>query len=140
MVNEALKTKSGIVLEDLKEIRKTKKQAKGFRGALHSWSYFQLKTFIEYKAKLLGIPVVRIDPRYTSQQCSRCGHLGTRDRKKFKCQTCGHVAHADINAAFVIALRHSGVLRLPVEKDIGKGRTDTPLSGNGDELSNRRTP
>jgi putative transposase len=126
LVDEAVKTKAGIVLEDLKGIRKTKKQAKSFRGTLHSWSYFQLKTFIEYKAKLRGVPVAKIDPRYTSQQCSRCGQIGARDKKEFKCRACGHVAHADINAAFVIALRHSGGVRLPAEKDVGKGSTDAP--------------
>lgn len=126
VVDNALENKSGIVLEDLKGIRKTKKQAKGFRYSLHSWSFYQLRQFIEYKAKLLGIPVVKIDPAYTSQQCSRCGLLGNRDKKHFKCLACGHVEDADVNASFVIGLRHQGILRFPVDRDTGKGSTDTP--------------
>ena len=125
IVDEAVKNRAGIVLEDLKGIRKTKKQAKSFKYSLNSWSFFQLKQFLEYKAKLLGIPVVKIDPRYTSQQCGRCGLLGERTGKKFKC-SCGNVEHADVNAAFVIAKRHTGMIHLPTERDVGKGSTDTP--------------
>lgn len=125
VVNTARELNAHIVMEDLTSIRKRAKTAKSFRGALHSWSYFQFQTFVEYKAKLLGIPVRKIDPRYTSQQCSRCGRLGTRNGKSFRCE-CGHVANADVNASFVIALRHTGGLQLPVAKDVGKGSTDTP--------------
>ena len=125
VVNYALKHKAGIVLEDLKGVRKTKKQCKAFRDFLHSWPFYQLGQFIEYKAKLLGIPVVKIDPRYTSQQCSRCGLLGTRAKKRFVC-ACGHVEDADVNAAFVIAERYQRILRFPADRDVGKGRIDTP--------------
>jgi putative transposase len=126
VVNYAVTNNSGIVLEDLEGIRKNRKQAKSFKYSLHSWSFYQLKTFIEYKAKLLGVPVVKIDPRYTSQQCSRCGLLGNRNRKHFECPHCGHVSDADVNAAFVIGLRHQGILRLPEDRDSVKGSTDTP--------------
>lgn len=124
VINEAVKNKAGIVLEDLGGIRRTKKQAKSFRYSLNSWSFFQLRNFLEYKAKLQGIPVIKIDPRYTSQQCSKCGLLGNRNGKRFECPACGHVEHADVNAAFVIAKRHTGMIRLPVEREIGKRNTD----------------
>jgi putative transposase len=125
IVDYAVENKTGIVLENLTGIRK-RKTNKEFKGSLNSWSFYQLSQFIEYKAKLLGVPVVKIDPAYTSQQCSRCGLLGTRRGKKFKCTHCGHVEDADVNAAFVIALRHQGILRLPADRDVGKGSTDTP--------------
>lgn len=125
VVNEAYASNSVLVLEDLTGIRKRAKVSKSFKSSLHSWSYYQFQTFVGYKAKLLGVPVFKIDPRYTSQQCSKCGLLGIRNGKEFRC-SCGHVAHADVNASFVIALRHIGVLRLPVDKDAGKGSTDTP--------------
>lgn len=127
VVNYAVANNAGIVLENLKGIRGTKRQAKSFKYSLHSWSFAQLRNFIEYKATMLGVPVAKIDPRYTSQQCSRCGLLGERKGKQFKCSNSEHVeVDADVNASFVIALRHTGALQLPVDRDIGKGSTDTP--------------
>ena len=125
IVNEAENNKSGIVLEDLEGIRKNKKNHKSFRYALNSWSFYQLRRFIEYKAKLRGIPVVKIDPKYTSQQCSRCGLLGERKKKSFKCH-CGHVENADVNASFVISLRHQGIFQSPVDRDAGEGLLASP--------------
>jgi putative transposase len=126
IVKEAKEKKVGIVLEDLKQIRKTTKTSKKFKYALHSWSFYQLRTFIEYKAKLLGVPVVKIAPSYTSQQCSRCGLLGERKRKCFKC-SCGHVENADVNASFVISLRYQGILQSPLDRDNGEGRLARPM-------------
>jgi putative transposase len=125
IVNFAKENNAGIVLEDLNGIRKSKRQIKSFKYSLHSWSFRKLRRFIEYKAKLLGIPVVKIDPRYTSQQCSKCGLLGERKGKSFKC-SCGHVENADVNASFTIGLRYQGILQLPKDRDLVKGSTDTP--------------
>lgn len=72
IVDFAHNTKSEIRLEDLKGIRKAK-SAKSFRYSLNSWSFYQLKKMIEYKAKLLGVSVSYVDPRNTSKTCSKCG-------------------------------------------------------------------
>lgn len=81
--------------------------------------------FIEYKAKLLGVEVAYVDPAYTSQSCSGCGHIGKRDKKSFNCSECGHVDHAESNAGFNIAMRLC-IDQLHTDRDVCKGSTDTP--------------
>lgn len=93
----------GIALENLKGIRlRSVKKGRVFRTRVGRWSFFQLRAFLEYKAKLAGVPVVLVDPRYTSQRCSSCSALGSRNGESFKC-SCGFSEHADINAARNIA-------------------------------------
>jgi len=110
LVNIAKEQDATLVFEDLKGIRKAKKQHRSFKYALHSWSFYQLQQFVEYKAKLLGVPVLYVDPAYTPQDCSRCGARGQRRGKECKCPICGHVDHADVNAAFNIALRQKSMI------------------------------
>lgn len=103
VVDKAKESGLGIKLENLEGIRKTAKVNRKFKGTLHSWSFYQLEQFIEYKAKLLGVPVIYVDPYHTSKSCSKCGLIGTRNGKKFVCHSCGYVEHADVNASFNIA-------------------------------------
>lgn len=67
-------------------------------------SFFSLQRLVEKMALRRGIPVIYVNPAYTSKRCSRCGCMGRRSRKRFECPHCGFVAHADVNAAFNIAL------------------------------------
>ncbi|MGD9673188.1 MAG: RNA-guided endonuclease InsQ/TnpB family protein [Candidatus Nitrosocosmicus sp.] len=124
---------SNINLERLQNIRKTAtgNRIKNFRYLLNSWSFYRLQKMIEYKAKLQGIVVSYIDPRYTSKSCSRCGHIGDRYNKKFKCHYCGHVDHADINAAFNIGkpvlycVLKGHEYQSNIERDVLEWSTDT---------------
>jgi len=91
-----------VVLEDLTGIReRTNKQprTRTERRRSNSWAFYQLRMFLAYKANLAAVPVVLHDPRYTSQMCSSCLHLGTRSGKRFACQSCGFTDDADYNAA-----------------------------------------
>lgn len=127
IVNFAAENRKGIRLEKLTNIRKRAKSAKRFRYSLHSWSFFDLQQMIEYKAKLLGIPVQYINPEFTSQNCSRCGLLGKRNRKNFTCPRaeCEHVDNADTNAAFNIANRSTDY-QSARGRDCVEGPTDVP--------------
>ena len=110
LVDMAVRQNATLVFEDLSGIRNTKKQSRSFRYSLHSWSFYQLQQFVEYKAKLLGVSVLEVDPAYTSQDCSKCGARGIRYKKEFVCPVCGHADHADVNAAFNIALRQQNMI------------------------------
>lgn len=48
-----------------------------------------------------GFELERVEPAYSSQTCTSCGfvHRSNRSGDKFKCKSCGHLAHADVNAA-----------------------------------------
>lgn len=75
-------------------------------SVLGRWSYYQLQSYIEYKAERENIKVRYVDPAYTSQTCSRCGHIDKESRQtqeKFECTKCGHTMNADYNASLNIA-------------------------------------
>jgi putative transposase len=63
---------------------------------------------LNYKSKWKGGGLFVVDPAYTSQMCSECGHVekGNRKEDKFKCLSCGFSTDADLNAA--INIYHRG--------------------------------
>ncbi len=102
IVTTAERTGSGIALEDLTGIRSRVRLRKDQRTSLHSWSFQQLGQCIEYKARRAGVPLVYVDPAYTSRQCSECGHIDRGNRQSqatFACRSCGALMHADDNAS-----------------------------------------
>jgi putative transposase len=117
IVQTAQGTARGIALEDLQGIRERIRTrgtvaGKRQRRVLHNWAFFQLRAFMAYKAALAGVRVVLVNPAYTSQTCSRCGHCERANRHSqasFHCRACGFVCHADLNAAENI--RRAAVMR-----------------------------
>jgi IS605 OrfB family transposase len=108
IVTEAERTCAGIGLEDLSGIRQRVRLRKPQRVALHSWAFAQLGSFVAYKAKRAGVPLVYVDPAYTSRECSECHYIDKKnrpDQATFACRSCGVVAHADRNASRNIAHR-----------------------------------
>jgi putative transposase len=98
LVEKAKDTNVGIALEDLSGITKRTTVRKTQRAKRHSWSFYQLRQFITYKAILKGVPVIVVDPRNTSRMCSACGHIAKANRKnqaKFCCKKCGYSENAD---------------------------------------------
>jgi len=94
----------GLALENLSGLRtRTQPTARRrLRERLGNWGFFQLRTFVEYKARREGIPVVLVQPAYSSQTCSDCGHCergNRRTQSEFVCRHCGLSLNADHNAA-----------------------------------------
>lgn len=113
IVNYALQNKLRIVVEDLKGIRFGARKGNGSRVGnrfVNSWSFYRLQSFIEYKCKEHNIPYIKIKPHYTSQECSYCHVIGSRDGKYFVCNNTHCRAysvkrHSDVNAPFNIGQR-----------------------------------
>ncbi|MGI5231419.1 RNA-guided endonuclease InsQ/TnpB family protein [Actinoallomurus sp. CA-142502] len=76
----------------------------GLNRSIHAAGWGQLATRLEQKA---AGRVEKIDPAYSSQICHACGHCAADNRESqavFRCRACGHVDHADVNAAKNIAV------------------------------------
>ena len=112
IVITAERTGRGIALEDLTGIRDRVRLRKGQRARLHTWGFHQLGRFIDYKARRAGVPLVYVDPAYTSQQCSQCGHIDRKnrvDQATFVCRACGVLLHADDNASLNVGRKGEAV-------------------------------
>lgn len=101
LVAKAKDTERGIALEDLTGIRSRITVKKRQRRTQHSWSFHQLRSFIEYKAKIAGVPVRLVNPRNTSRTCPNCGDIAKANRQgeRFHCGNCSFVGVADHVAA-----------------------------------------
>lgn len=140
-----------LVLEDLK-LQNMTKSARGTMEApgsnvaakqalnrsLQDAALGRLQHWVCVKAEEAGRVTWAVPAHNTSRTCASCGHCdptnrATRDR--FVCQSCGHTAHADINAAENIAARgqqanttwlHSGAS--PLERREPRLRRHAPTS------------
>jgi transposase len=71
--------------------------------------------------------VEKINPAFTSQRCSACGHVDARSREsqaRFMCTACGFAGNADVNAA----------------RNIAAGRAVTARGGDGAARPVNREP
>ena len=109
LVQTALDSAKILVFENLQGIRdRANDYGREMRWLIGNWAFNQLRTFATYKATMAGLPVMLVDPRNTSRECSACGFISKANRTSqshFKCLQCGHDDNADKNAAKVIAVR-----------------------------------
>ncbi|MGD1913416.1 MAG: RNA-guided endonuclease InsQ/TnpB family protein [Rivularia sp. (in: cyanobacteria)] len=106
IIHDALKNNASVAIEDLTGIRERTNQQprnKTERRRSNSWSFYQLRSFLEYKGIKYGVEVIAVPPAYTSQTCHQCLHIGLRSDKRFKCGNCGWNGDADLNGAKNIA-------------------------------------
>jgi putative transposase len=106
---------SGIIMEDLKGIRKLYRkgngQGKKYRRKMNSWSFYDLQRQIEYKARWLSLPVTYVKASGTSSKCAICGSkLVPEEHRSMFCPTCKSSIDRDVNAAHNILLRGTRVV------------------------------
>jgi putative transposase len=67
-----------------------------------AWNTFA--NMLDYKLKMLGRYLIEVNPRYTSQKCSKCGVLVSKSLsvRTHICPECGFVGDRDWNAALNI--------------------------------------
>jgi putative transposase len=88
-----------IAVEDLSVNRMTHHHC--LAKSIYDVAWSQFASLLSYKAAWGGRKVVAVNPAYTSQDCSRCGHrqpLSLSDRT-YTCPCCGLVLDRDLNAA-----------------------------------------
>ncbi len=93
---------------------KNVRQKAGLNRVILDQGWSELKRQIEYKQLWRGGQVIFVDPSYTSQQCSACGHTSPANRLSqalFYCGRCGYTDNADVNAAKVVKSR-AGLVRV----------------------------
>jgi putative transposase len=107
-----------IVVEDLK-IKNITKSAKGtietpgknvkaksrlnHRITQQGWGMFF--KMLEYKLERNGGKLIKVDPKFTSQTCPKCGYISKENRlsqSEFVCQKCSYTNNADIVGALNI--------------------------------------
>jgi putative transposase len=133
-----------IALEDLKLVNMTRsakgtierpgrgvKAKSGLNRSLQEAALGRLAHWISVKAEEAGRRVYAVNPANSSRECAACGHVAKENRHKsrFHCTRCGHLDHADTNAAQVLAARgqaadaawrHQGspLLKRPVPRNL----------------------
>lgn len=90
-----------IKLEQLSNIRSTTRTSRKNNHSLHTWSFYRLAQYIEYKARFAGIKVEYVNPAYTSQMCPVCGHVHHANDRNYTCK-CGFHIHRDLLGAMNI--------------------------------------
>lgn len=94
---------------------------KALNRLIRDCSWGELKLKIQAVAEKFGCRVVLVNPKHTSQQCSRCGQLDKENRKKerFLCTECNYMADADVQASLNIAIKGLKKLGISPSKLLG---------------------
>lgn len=88
-----------IVVEDLSTEKMVSNS--NFARSIYDASWTMLIGMIAYKAEEAGRQFVKVNPAYTSQQCSNCGEMVMKSLsvRTHSCPHCGYNDDRDINAA-----------------------------------------
>ncbi|MCC5611373.1 transposase [Nostoc sp. CHAB 5834] len=129
-----------IALEELAGIRERTNalpRSKRERRLSNSWSFYQLRQFMAYKAIKFGVKLILVDPRYTSQTCHNCLHIhpvrgeSYRSGKRFVCGHCGWIGDADLNGAKNISAIGAVIVNQPRGSELSC-KVDVRISRNAE--------
>ncbi|HUL39559.1 MAG TPA: RNA-guided endonuclease TnpB family protein [Methanomassiliicoccales archaeon] len=126
LVRAAEQAQAAIVLEDLR-LPRGGGRGRRMRRRLSSWPQRELHRQIEYKAEELGVPVIKVDPRYTSKTCPRCGEIKQRRSRVgrvFVCDKCGWRMDRQLNAGLNICRTALAELPEAMRRGLGGLRLD----------------
>ncbi len=121
---EDLKTKNMSKSSKGNEINHGKmvKQKSGLNKTILNASFYQFLAMLEYKQSMLNDKLfVKVNPAYTSLECSKCGNKDKANRPKqdkFKCTKCGYEINPDIQASKTIlkrGLKSFGIGTIPMD-------------------------
>ena len=99
-----------IFVEDLQVSKMV--QNKNYSKAISDVSWSKFISYLEYKTN-----VIKVNPAYTSQECTKCGHIAKENRpnqETFNCVKCNHKGNADFEASLTILKRGQSLLRANV--------------------------
>ncbi len=102
LVAAARRRRAAIVLENL-TLHGAGGRSRRMNRRLSSWPRREIHRQIEYKAALVGVPIIKVNPAWTSKTCPVCG-ARRRDRvgQVFVCLMCDWEMDRQINAGMNI--------------------------------------
>ena len=133
LVELAVHEQAAIALEDL-HLPKGGGTGRRLRRRLSTWPQREIHRQIEYKAEERGVPIIKVDPSYTSKTCPRCGDIKERRSRVgqvFICNKCGWRLDRQINAGLNIC--RTALAQLPNEaatRELGGLRLDPDALAN----------
>ena len=91
-----------VAIEDLKVRNLVKNHC--LAKSISDAAWYRFREWLEYFGVVYGVPVIAVNPSYTSQNCSSCGGIvvKTLSTRTHKCHHCGYAADRDENAAINI--------------------------------------
>ena len=133
LVELAVRERAAIALEDLR-LPKGGGRGRRLRRRLSSWPQHEIHRQIEYKAEERGVPIIKVDPRYTSKTCPRCGEIEQRRSRVgqvFECRNCGWRLDRQLTAGLNICRTALVQLQKEVEmRELGGLRLDPDALAN----------
>jgi putative transposase len=97
-----------VVIGDIRDIRQHTDHGRHGNQRVHQMPSGQVRHMLTYKAERLGMQVVVVGERYTTQTCPACGQRYKPSGRMYRCRQCGFVFHRDGVGAINIRRTYTG--------------------------------